>query len=104
MQNGTLALTMDSQTLAAAAGAAVGLLVIVYFGVRFWIVSSRPPSLQDVKTPNVDRLNRKALERMAGETLEEDEAETLALEEEEPPEDLKAIVPPDSAETKPGKK
>jgi hypothetical protein len=95
MQFTSLALTLDSQNLAVIAGVGVGMMVMVFFGVRFWIVSTRPPKLQDIHTPNVDRLNRKALERMAGETLEEDEAETRALEDEEPPEDLKAIVAPE---------
>jgi hypothetical protein len=98
-------LGMSPETLGIIAGVGIGTLAVAYFGIRFWLVSTRPPQLQDVHTPVVDRLNRNALEHMAEETAEEDEAETQALQDEESPDDLKAIVPPDAdASAKPAKK
>jgi hypothetical protein len=88
-------LALDQTQWAGILGVALAALVMVYFGVRYWLVSTRDAAIGDVKTPNVDRLNKNALEHMAEETLEQDEAETEALEDEEPPEDLKAIVPDD---------
>jgi hypothetical protein len=93
----TLALEVDQTTMGIIAGVGAATLAVAYFGIRFWLVSTRPPAIPDVKTPTVDRLNRSALEHMAEETLEEDEEETAALQEEEPPPDLKAIVADDGA-------
>lgn len=84
---------MGGGTLAVIAGVGVLVLGVAYFGVKFWLVSTRPVDLKDVPTPALDRLNRRALEHMAEETVEEDEAETAALAEEEAPAELKKVVP-----------
>jgi hypothetical protein len=75
--------------------AAVGVAVlgVIYFAVRFWLVSTRPADIRDVPTPALDRLNREALERMAAESPEEDAEETAALADEEAPEGLRSVVP-----------
>jgi hypothetical protein len=78
---------------AIAAAVACAVLGVVYFAIRFWLVSTRPADIRDIPTPTLDRLNQQALERMAAETVEEDEEETAALEDEDPPEGLKAVVP-----------
>jgi hypothetical protein len=102
MQLGTItALAVDNETLAIIAGVGVGVMIMVFFGLRFWLVSTRPAAIQDVATPQLDQLNRKALEHMAGETLEEDEAETNALANEEAPQDLKAVLPPELSTSRP---
>ena len=69
---------IDSQTLAVGAVVGVAVLGVVYFAVRFWLVSTRPPAIGDVRTPNLDRLNQEALERMGEATSQEgiEEAET----------------------------
>ena len=85
-------LAMSDETIGIVVGVSFAAVVMIYFGVRYWLVSTRPAALQDVKTPHVDRLNRSALEHMAAETQEEDEAETEALESEDSPADLKAAV------------
>jgi hypothetical protein len=100
----TLALEMTSETMGIIAGVGVATLAVAYFGIKFWLVSTRPPAIPDVHTPTVDRLNRSALEHMAEETLEQDEAETAALQEEEAPQDLKALVPDDPSLAKNGSK
>ena len=88
-----LALAMDDPTLIVIVVVGIGLLGVIYFGVRFWLVSTRPPQIPDVPTPNIERRNRQALEHMAEETAEEDEAETRAMENEDSPADLKAVIP-----------
>lgn len=100
----TLALEMDSTTMGMIAGVGLATLAVAYFGIKFWLVSTRPPAIPDVHTPTVDRLNRSALEHMAEETLEEDEAETAALQEEESPQDLAAVVVEDPALARNGTK
>jgi hypothetical protein len=81
--------------LAVIAAVACAVLGVVYFGLRFWLVSTRPADIRDVPTPTLDRLNRRALEHMAAESVDEDEAETAALADEEAPAALKAVVPPE---------
>src|SRR5688572_28017234 len=95
MQMTMMTLGLENSTWGMIAGVGLATLAMVYFGVRYWLVSTRPAAIQDVHTPTVDRLNRQALEHMAEETLEEDEAETAALQDEEPPADLKAVIPDD---------
>jgi hypothetical protein len=85
------------------AAVACAVLGVVYFAVRFWLISTRPANIQDVPTPTLDRLNREALEHMAQESLEEEQEETEALEQEEAPEGLKMVVPED-ADLKPPEK
>ncbi len=91
-----LAFALDGTTLAVLAAVGIAVLGFVYFGIRFWIVSTRPANIRDVPTPNLDRLNQQALERLGNVTLEEDEEETAALQEEEAPEALKSIIPQDT--------
>jgi len=85
------------------AAVACALLGVIYFAVRFWLVSTRPADIRDIPTPTLDRLNREALEHMARESQEEDEAETEALAEEDAPEELKRVVPEDADLHSPGK-
>ena len=85
MQMIQLLAAIDSQTWAVVAGGAVGVMVMIFFGVRFWLTSSRS-SAKGIPTPNIDRLNRRALEHMNDENFEEDD-------DEEPPDALKAVVP-----------
>jgi len=75
---------ISSQALAIISGVAVGIMAAGYFYVRFWLASARG-STQGIPTPNLDRLNRRALERMNNGVEEE--------EDDEPPEELKAVVP-----------
>jgi hypothetical protein len=93
-------LKLDAPSLAIVAGIAVAALVIIYFAIRFWLASTRPPGIQDVKTPTLDRMNLGALQHMAGESSEQDAQETEALKNEEAPEDLKAVVPPEESPSK----
>jgi hypothetical protein len=65
---------------------AVAVLGAAWFGLRFWLASTRPSDIKDIQTPTIDRLNRQALERMGGAGEEPDD-------DDEPPEDLKRIVP-----------
>lgn len=88
-------LALDQITLAVGAGVGVAALIMIFFAVKFWLVTTRPVATHDVATPALDRLNAQALEHMAGETAEEDEAEREALENEDAPSDLKAALPPD---------
>ena len=87
MQANQLLAAVENQTLAIVLGVAIAILAAAYFGVRFWLMSVRS-STKGIPTPNIDRLNRRALERMNSENGEEEE------EDEEPPEGLKAVVPP----------
>jgi hypothetical protein len=78
------------------AAVACVVLGVAYFGIRFWLISTRPADIRDIPTPTLDRLNMRALEHMGSETVEEDEEETEALENEEAPEGLKSVVPEDA--------
>ena len=70
--------------LAIILGVGVGILAAAYFVIKFWLMSARN-STKGIPTPNLDRLNRRALERMNdGVEVEEDD---------EAPEELKAVVP-----------
>src|ERR1700761_1530370 len=95
MGGSLLAFTFDGSTLAVVGAVGIAVLGIIYFGIRFWIVSTRPADIRDVPTPNLDKLNQKALERWGSVTLEEDEEETAALDDEDAPEELKSIIPQD---------
>jgi hypothetical protein len=61
----------------------VAVLGVAWFGVRFWLASTRPANIQEVPTPTLDRLNRAALEGLGGHDEEEEEA----------PEGLRNVVP-----------
>jgi hypothetical protein len=63
---------------------AIALMAVAWFGLRFWLASTRSPDIKDVRTPKLDQLNRAALEAMGREGEEEDE---------EAPEGLKDVVP-----------
>jgi hypothetical protein len=105
---------MDSSTLLVVAAVAIAIMGAVWFGLRFWIASTRPADIKEVDTPTIDRLNREALERGRGdeddegEENEEDEKdgeelandegddgeeETMEGDDDEPPEALKEVVP-----------
>ena len=70
-------------------GAVVGIMVlgVAWFAVRFWLASTRPPAIKEVRTPTLDRLNEEALGQMADDTEEEDI---------EAPEELQLPPPPSS--------
>ncbi len=62
----------------------VSVLGVVWFGVRFWLASTRPANIDEIPTPTLDRLNRAALEGLGGDEEDEDE---------EAPEGLKNAMP-----------
>ena len=89
---------MDSTGYLIAAVVAVAVLGAVWFGVRFWLASTRPADIKDVQTPALDRLNRRALERAAVERddAEEDEDEVEFDDEDgddEVPKGLTDVIP-----------
>jgi hypothetical protein len=86
-------ITMDGTTLAVAGGVGVAVLGVIYFGIRFWLISTRPADIREVETPNLDRLNRAALESMGESSGAEEEGDG----EDEAPAELKSIVPPPEA-------
>jgi hypothetical protein len=67
----------------------IALMGVVWFALRYWLASTRPPNIKEVRTPKLDQLNREALEAMAGDGEDEDE---------EAPEELKKVVPEDQAD------
>jgi hypothetical protein len=94
---------MEPSTILVASVVGVAVLGVIWFGVRFWLASTRPVDIQDVNTPAMDRLNREALEGFGGKAKKEESAEDLegdAFDEEEEdegevPEGLKGVVPED---------
>ncbi len=54
------------------AAGSVAVLGVVYFAIRFWLVSTRPVNIRDIPTPTLDRLNQQALERMGDDEWSED--------------------------------
>src|SRR3954469_9328022 len=97
---------MDSPTLIVVAAVAIAVMGAVWFGIKFWLASTRPANIEDVHTPALDRLNRAALEGGGDdeddEDLEEEEelgAEDDDEESDEPDDDaprgLKDVVPGD---------
>jgi hypothetical protein len=69
-------------TVAVVVGIAV--LGVVWFALRFWLASTRPPNIREIQTPALDRLNHAALEAMGKGDQGEDE---------EAPEGLRKVVP-----------
>jgi uncharacterized membrane protein YqiK len=69
---------------------AITVLGVAWFAIRFWLASTRPVDIQEIKTPNLDRLNRQALEGLGGDDEEE--------EDDEAPDGLKNVVPGESAD------
>jgi len=67
---------------------ALAVLGVVWFGVRFWIASTRPADIKDIPTPTLDRLNRAALEGFGSDEDDDEDA----------PEGLRDVMP----EEKPG--
>jgi hypothetical protein len=67
----------------------IALMGVVWFALRFWLASTRPPNIKDIRTPKLDRLNQQALEAMGNEGEDEDE---------EAPEGLKDVVPEDHSD------
>jgi hypothetical protein len=100
---------MDSSTLLVVAAVAIAVMGAVWFGLRFWLASTRPADIEEVDTPTIDRLNREALERGSGEEEgddeededngepSDDEEESEGDDDDEPPEALKDVVPADPA-------
>ena len=94
---------MDSSTLLVVAVVAIAVMGAVWFGIKFWLTSTRPANIRDVSTPALDRLNRAALEGTIPPEEDEEENEEEAVEEEddeadEAPDDdaprgLKDVVP-----------
>jgi len=60
----------------------IAIMGVVWFGLKFWLASTRPVNIKEVQTPKLDRLNREALEALGD---EEDEDEDV-------PEGLKDVV------------
>ena len=92
-----LPVTNSGSMVAIIAGVSVAGLVIVFFAVKFWLMTTRPAAINDVATPTLDRRNLAELAHMAGESPEENEKEIEALQDEDAPADLKAVIPPDEA-------
>ena len=70
------AVSLDTQTTAVITGVTLAVLMVCWFALRFWIISTRPPKISDIPMPEIDRLNRRALESLAqghNETEEDDE-------------------------------
>ncbi len=70
--------TSDLSPMVIVAIVGVAILGAAYFAVRFWLVSTRPPNIKDVQTPNLDRINRDALAHLGDEDEEEDDDEAPA--------------------------
>ena len=79
-------------------GAVVGILVlgVAWFAVRFWLASTRPVAIKEVRTPTLDRLNEEALGQMGDDSEEEDDEAPAELQQ--PPNDS----PPSSTQSPPG--
>ena len=92
---------MDSSTLLVVAVVAIAVMGAVWFGIKFWLTSTRPANIRDVSTPALDRLNRAALEgtippeeqEEEEEELEEDEEEVDEAPDDDAPRGLKDVVP-----------
>ena len=61
----------------------IALLGVAWFALKFWLASTRPADIKEVQTPNLDRMNREALEALGEEEEDADE---------EAPEGLKDVV------------
>lgn len=86
----------DGKTwIAVGVAIAVGILAFAFLGLKMWLAATRPPAINDVPTPTLDRLNQRALSHMVEETAEEAEAEMAEKQNESAPEDLLAVVPPE---------
>jgi len=91
----------DGSTLAVIAAVGIGVLGAIYFGIRFWLVSTRPADIRDIETPNLDRLNREALEKLGAQSHDQDESRAEGIDEDEEeenddaPEGLKSLVSPE---------
>ena len=79
-----LAATGDSSFWLVISVVGIAVLGVAWFGVRFWLASTRPANIQEVPTPTLDRLNRAALEGLGGDEEDEDE---------DAPEGLRDVVP-----------
>jgi len=74
LSHGVLALDMTGGWWMVVGAVGIAVLGVAWFGIRFWLASTRPADIKEVHTPNLDRLNRQALERMGqGDEEEEDE-------------------------------
>ena len=90
MHTFSLAFALTSGWLMVAGAVGIAVLGVAWFALRFWLASTRPANIKEIQTPRIDQLNQQALERMGrGEDEEADE---------EPPEDLKKVVPEEPKE------
>lgn len=64
---------LDGSSLTVVAVVGIAILGVAYFALRFWLVSTRPPNIQDVRTPNLDRLNQDALAHLGDDEDEDDD-------------------------------
>lgn len=77
--------------------AALGALLVAFFGVRIWLSRNRPTGTMGVPTPRINQLNSSALDRM---TRDQEGAEEVIRESlnEPAPDDLLNVVPPPKEE------
>ncbi len=77
-------------------GGGVAVLLLIWFALRYWISTTHDPKIKDIPTPNVDRLNVEALEKM-----DLDPEVQAALADSEPaPDDLLNSVSKEAKEAK----
>ena len=80
---GALDLTPTPAVLTVVVVVGIAIMGVVWFGLKFWLASTRPADIKEVQTPNLDRMNREALEALGEEEEDADE---------EAPEGLKDVV------------
>jgi len=80
-------LAFSAQTWDIISGLALAAVVIMWFLARFWARSTAQSNNDEIDTPNIDRANRKALEKMVNPQSAKE------FEEEKPvPDDLLKVV------------
>ncbi|HMD55174.1 MAG TPA: hypothetical protein VKJ65_11550 [Phycisphaerae bacterium] len=82
-----LILAFSPQTWDIITGLALAAVVIMWFLARFWARSTTNSNNDEIDTPNIDRANRKALEKMVSPELPE-----VSDEEQPVPDDLLKVV------------
>jgi len=80
-----LAIHLDASGIAVIAVVGIMILGVAYFALRFWLVSTRPPDIKEVRTPNLDRMNRDALAHLGDEEDDDDDDAPAGLKEDLPP-------------------
>ena len=89
---------VDTNTLIIIIGVSVSVLIVMYFGVRFWMVSTREPAIPEVISPVMEKASQEALQHMTEVTLEEDEQETEAMKDADAPAELRQAAEPAKAQ------